>query len=166
MPDYLSATEAFQLVQAGKLDQVLYRAISDYFIWGEVFAGCTAREIKAAPLWAYANSVDHSKKLMDKIRKLFNRKVLVHDWYRGNIVKDRQSAKGEWLTHDIIVGGTGNGYHPKGLATDFEVDGVRPREVHAKLDKVDFMQKAGLEDPVYEGIHADSRGYRARFGPN
>lgn len=49
-------------------------------------------------------------------------------------------------------------YHLKGLAADFQVDGMTPRQVQAKL--VNFQHGLELCD---NHTHVDFRGYRARF---
>jgi hypothetical protein len=160
---YMSAFDAFNSFHAGNFTTVLASNVSDHFTWGEVFIRCTQAEILIEPLEIWVNAQNHAQQTMDPIRRLFDRAVIVHVWFRGNKVHDRAGGK----THDISVGGTGNGYHPKGEATDFEVEGVSPSLVHIRLNRAAFMAQKGLEDPVYKGTHVDSRKTGPfRFGPN
>ncbi len=154
--------DAFRLIHQDKLSDILGQNLSMHFTWGEVFKNYTEAEIKAAGIGVLNNAAFHASHTMDAIRDHFGVPVLVHDWYRGNIVHDRQPG---FKTHDEAAGGDNFGFHPKGLATDFELRGLDPHEVHDILDPLPFMQHCGLEDVVYNGIHVDSRGTKARFGP-
>lgn len=150
----LTPKEAYELIRQKQFKTVKESRISQHFTWGEVFANCDNGEIASTHPAIFENALRQSV-LMEKIRRLYGKPVIVHSWYRNK-------------QHNERVGGAKESYHLKGLATDFHIQGyesaVGNRQVQIILDESMFMQRAGLEFTGGEWTHVDSRGYKARFG--
>ena len=149
----MTAEQTHALIQQGQLEHALRQPISLYFKWGEVFTNCSPAEIKACQLSVLRNAVKQAQ-TMDKVRTLYNLPVVVHSWYRD-------------LAHNKRVGGSAGSYHPKGLASDFHVQGYEGRDkcllVQQRLDREPFMKACGLEFTGGDWCHVDSRGRKGRF---
>ncbi len=59
--------------------------------------------------------------------------------------------------HNKIIGGAPYSQHTLGCATDIQVPGMSPKEVHSKCGDFDGL---GLYDTF---VHVDSRGYEATW---
>jgi uncharacterized protein YcbK (DUF882 family) len=90
-----------------------------------------------------------SASAMEDIRKYFgNLPISVNSWYRTPEVNK-------------AVGGKPQSQHLYGNAVDFNVQGISPYEVYAKLDK-SWGNKGGL-GKYHAFTHADIRGSYARW---
>lgn len=85
-------------------------------------------------------------------------------YYRDNLFdKNPVKITSGWrsLNYNKKIGGAKKSYHISGLAADFLVRGISPKEVQKVLNKKHF---GGLEF-ANEWTHIDLRGYKARFYP-
>ena len=92
--------------------------------------------------WTYID-VDHVKKLQKK-RNKWKKPVKITSGYRCE-------------DYNRLVGGATKSRHKVGDATDFEVEGLSPKEAANDCEDFDGL---GRYDTF---THADSRGYKARW---
>ena len=84
---------------------------------------------------------------LEKIRAVWGKPIIINSGYRTK-------------TYNLQCGGAKASQHLTANAVDFNVQGVAPSAVHAKLDEMYPDQGLGK----YAGFtHLDLRGYRARW---
>lgn len=89
---------------------------------------------------------------MEEIRKyLGGRAITITSWYRDPETNRK-------------VGGAEKSMHMQGLAVDFSVSGLEPREVYKKMDEY-WGSKGGL-GKYNSWTHVDGRGKPARWSAN
>ncbi|MBO4356273.1 MAG: peptidoglycan-binding protein [Clostridia bacterium] len=84
--------------------------------------------------------------LLQKIRDHFGRPLIISSGYRTP-------------SHDKAVGGTGKGYHTKGMAADVYIKGVNPCRIAYYADGI-AKGMGGIELAPYDGgdyVHIDTR---------
>jgi hypothetical protein len=154
VPNLLTPQQAYELAQKHDFKALESSNISPHFSWGEVFTNCADQEIVECPLAYYDNALKQSA-LMERVRALFARPIIVHAWYRGP-------------QHNRRVGGAPKSQHLLAAATDFHVLGLEGiegnREVQRLLDREPWMNTFGMEYTNGGWTHLDSgRGF-SRFG--
>lgn len=115
---------------------------SKSFIWAEAL-WLKEWQMHAYPQdWAAKNIIKSAEK-MELIRGLFNKKILIHSWFRP----DR---------YNVQIGGKQNSWHCKGLAVDFSIDGIECDEVRAILEpKLEGLKIRCENLPKSNWVHID-----------
>ncbi len=88
----------------------------------------------------------HLVELLEKIRTHFNRPVMITSGYRT-------------VSHDKQVGGSGKGYHTRGMAADFVVPNISPAVVSLYVQSL-LGNSGGLKCVCYPSdgyVHLDMR---------
>lgn len=102
--------------------------LSNYFKWIETYKSATAESkgINNKPVSdEHMENVRFTAFRMDTVRALINRPILINSWFR---CKSLNSA----------VGGSVSSQHLDGVAVDFKVNGMKPKQV------MEIILKSGI----------------------
>ena len=118
------------------------------FTWNEATKSMSRLPINST----HAANIIKVARVMDEVRTLLgNKRISVTSWYRPPAV-------------NRAVGGASNSMHIQGLAVDFNVQGMTPQQVYARLEPW-WGQRGGLAS-ASNFTHIDARGYKARWRYN
>jgi uncharacterized protein YcbK (DUF882 family) len=141
-----NATQAYQLIQANKINTLRASRVTTHFTWGELLVHRTVQDLQSIKLKHLEKLVILAQRLEQVRSQLGNRPIRITSGWRDMLTNQR-------------VGGARLSRHLIGEAVDIVVSGLTPKQVQDALD------------PTWEGglgyggtfTHLDIRGFRARF---